>query len=105
MFLDQVIHFGEILGDHEKDRSPKKLKSLMDIPEVAHLKLQVLSINMNLVSSPKRIPRPSYPFGGKVGRSGKGPFPEKLKSLLEVPYLAHLKVQVLSYNMTNVFSP
>ena len=79
MFLDRVIHFGEILGDQDKGRSPKKLKSLMDVPNVAHLKVQVLSFNMNLISSPKRIPRPSYPIGGKLLRSGKGSFTEKAK--------------------------
>ena len=52
VFLDRVIHFGEILGDQEKDRSPKKLKSLMDVPYVAHMKVQVLSFNMNLFYSP-----------------------------------------------------
>ena len=59
VFLDQVLHFGEILGDQEKGRSPTKIKSLMDVPNVALLKVQVLSFNMNLSSSPKRIPRPS----------------------------------------------
>ena len=67
------------MGDQEKGRSPKKLKSLMDVPIVAHLKVQVPSFNMNLIFSPKRIPRPSYPFGEKLGRSGKGSFTEKAK--------------------------
>ena len=79
MVLDRVIHFGEILGDKEKGRSTKKPKSLMDVPNVAQLKVQVLSFNMNLISSPKRIPRPSYPFRGKFGRSGKGSFTEKAR--------------------------
>ena len=52
VFLERVIHFGENLGDQEKGRSPKKLESLMDVPYVAHLKVQVLSFNMNLISSP-----------------------------------------------------
>ena len=67
------------MGDQDKGRSPKKLKSLMDVPIVAHLKVQVLSFNMNLIFSPKRIPRPSYPFGGKLGRSGKGSYTENAK--------------------------
>ena len=79
VFLDQVINFGEILGDQEKDRSPKKLKLFMDVPYVAHLKVQVLSFNMNLIATPQRIPRPSYSFGGRLGRSGKGSFTEKAK--------------------------
>ena len=104
VLLDRVIHFGEILGDQEKDRSPKKLKSVMDVPYVAHQKVQVLSFNMNLTSTPQRIPRPSYPLGGKLGRSGKLSFTEKIKSLIEVPYVAQLKLRVLSFNMNNVFS-
>ena len=79
MFLDRVIHFGEILGDQEKGRSPKKIKSLVDVPNVAHLKVQVLSFNMSIISSPKRIPRPNYSFGGKLGRSGKVSFTKKAK--------------------------
>ena len=79
VFLNRVIHFGEILGDQDKGRSPKKLKSLIDFPIVAHLKVQVLRFNMNLIFSPKRIPRPGYSFGGKLGRSGKGSLTEKAK--------------------------
>ena len=73
----------------------------MDVPYVAHLKVQVLSFNMNLIPSPKRIPRPSYPFGGKLGGSGKGSFTE----ITKIVDVAHLKDQVLSFNMNNVFSP
>ena len=94
MFLDRVIHFGEILGDQEKDLSPDKLKSLMDVPYVAHLKVQVLCFNMSLIS----YPRPRYPFGGKLGRSGKGSFTEKAEivdrsSLCSSPESMGSKVQ------------
>ena len=51
MFLDQVIHFGKNLGDQVKGRLPKKLKSLIEVPYVAHLKIQVLTLNMNLFYS------------------------------------------------------
>ena len=34
MFLDRVIHFGEPLGDQVKGRSPKKLKSFIEVPNV-----------------------------------------------------------------------
>ena len=44
-------------------------------------------------------------FWKKFGISGKGPFTEKAKMLIEVPYVSHLKVQVLSFNMNNVFLP
>ena len=77
----------------------KKLKSLLGVPYVAHLKMQVLSCNMNLISSPQRAPRPSYPFRGKFWRSGKGSFTEKLKSFKDLPYVLQVKEHVLSFNM------
>ena len=48
VFLDKFIHFGKNLGGQVKDRSPKKLKSLIEVPYVAHLKVQVPSFNMYL---------------------------------------------------------
>ena len=76
MFLDRVIHFEETLGDQVKGRSQKKakiidraslssapestsfklqpkwLKSLTKVPNVAHLRVQAVSLNLNLVISP-----------------------------------------------------
>ena len=52
MFLDRVINFGETLGDQVKGRSPKNLKSLIEVPVVVHVKVNVLSFNMILVLSP-----------------------------------------------------
>ena len=52
MFLDHVIHFGETLGDQVKGRSPKKLKSLIEVHNVVHRKGDVLSFNMMLISAP-----------------------------------------------------
>ena len=52
MFLDRVIHFGETLGDQVKGGSPKKLKSLIEDPNVVRGKVLVLSFNMILISSP-----------------------------------------------------
>ena len=49
MFLDRVIHFGETLGDQVNDRSPKKLESLIEVPNVVHVKVHVLSYNMILI--------------------------------------------------------
>ena len=71
MFIDQAIHFGIYLGDQVKGRSPKEVKSLIEVPCVAHLKVQFLSFNVNLFSSAKRVPRPSYPFRENFGGSGK----------------------------------
>ena len=77
MFLDRVIHFGETLGSQEKGRSPKKLESLIEVPNVVHVKVHVLSFNMILISSAYCVSRPSYPFWENFGRSGKGSFTEK----------------------------
>ena len=52
MFLDQVINFGETLGDKVKGRSTQKLKSLVEDPNVVHMKVHVLSFNIILLSSP-----------------------------------------------------
>ena len=79
MFLDRVIHFGETLGDQEKGPSPKKLESLIEVPSVVHVKVHVPSLNMILISSLWCVPRPSYPFRKKFGRSGKMLFTEKGK--------------------------
>ena len=51
MFLGRVIHFGETLGDQVNGRSPKKPKSLIEVPNVVHVNVQVLSFNMILISS------------------------------------------------------
>ena len=68
MFLDRVIHFGETLEGQVKASSPKKLKSLIEIPNVVNVKVHVLIFNMILISSKLRVLTPSYPFVGKFGR-------------------------------------
>ena len=50
VFLDQVIHFGKNLGDQVKDRSPKNLESVIEVPNVVHVREHVLSFNMILIS-------------------------------------------------------
>ena len=60
-------------------RLPKKLKSLIEVPCVFQVKIQILSFNMILISSPQRVPRLSYPLPGKFGRSGKRSFTKKAK--------------------------
>ena len=52
VFLDRVIHFGETLEDQVKGRSPKNLESLIEVPNIVHLKVHVLCSNMILISSP-----------------------------------------------------
>ena len=77
MFLDRVIHFGETLEDQVKGRSPKKLKLLIEVPNVVHVTVQVLSFNAILHSTPRLVLRLSYPFRRNDGRSGKGSFTDK----------------------------
>ena len=67
------------MGDQVKGRSPKTLESLIDVPNPFHMKVHVLSFNMILVSSPERVPRPSYQFRRNFGRSGKGSFTERAR--------------------------
>ena len=88
--------------DQQKGRSPKKRKSLMDVPYVAPLKVLVLSFNMILITSRYRVPRPSCPFLGKFGRAGKGSSYEKGKivdrgSLCNAPESTGSKVQCEPY--------
>ena len=80
MFLDRVIHFGETVGDQVTGRSPYKLNSVIQVPNVFPVNVHVLSFNMILLSSQSRVPTPSYPFRRKFGRSGKGSFSEKAKN-------------------------
>ena len=103
MFLDLVDQFGENLGEQAKGRSQKKPKSLVEVPSVAHLKVQVANFNTNLVFSPYHVPRQVMFFGEKLRDQVKVLSQNKLKSSIDVPYLAHMKVQVLSFNM-NLFS-
>ena len=73
------------MGDQVKDRSSKNLKSLIEVPNVVYVKVLVLSFNMILISSPKRVLTPSYPFRTKFGDKVSVPSPKKLKILIEVP--------------------
>ena len=68
MVLVRVIHFGETFGDQVKGRSPKKLKPLIEVPNLVHVKVHVLSFNMILISLQWRVLTASNPFLGKFGR-------------------------------------
>ena len=118
MFLDQVIHFGKYLGDQVKGRSPKELKSLIEVPYVALLNVQALSFNVNLFLFCSVFLDRVIHFGKNVGDQGKCRSQKKLRSVIEVPYVVHvkehvlgsltcvyMKVQVLSFNMNLIFSP
>ena len=102
MVLDRVTHFGETLGDQVKGRSPKKLESLIEVPNVVHVKVHVLSFNMNLIYSPQSIPRPSCPLRGKFERTGIGSSNEEAiivyrYSLCNVPESTRSKLQYDPY--------
>ena len=91
-------------GDQVNGRSPRKLKSLIVVPYVAHLKIQVVSFNMLLISTPQRVPRPSCPFWGKFGRTGKMSSNKKAKIVDRGSLCNALKVQVLRFNMKLISS-
>ena len=76
MFIDRVIHFGETLGDQVKGHSPG---SLIEVRNVVHVKVHVLSLNMILISTPYRVLTPSYPFRKDMGDQVKGRSPKKLE--------------------------
>ena len=108
MFIDQVIYFGKYLGDHVKGRSPNEPKSLIEVPYVALLNVQALNFNVNLFSSPRRVPRPSYTFRQKFGRSGKGSFTEKANivdrcSKCSAPECTGSKLQYEPFLLRSVF--
>ena len=95
VFLDQVIHFGKNLGDQVKGHSPKELKSLIEVPYVVLLNVQALSFNVNLSLFRSVFLDRVSQFGKNLGDHGKYRSPKKLKSLIEAPYVVHVKVHVL----------
>ena len=74
--------------------------SICSTPECTGSKLQCEPFPFSVACS-----RPSYPFWEKLRDEGKCRSQKKLKSLIEVPYVVHVKVQVLSFNMNLIFSP
>ena len=60
-------------------RSTKKLKLLFGVPDELHFKVKFFSYICILFSSPWRVPKLSFAFWEKIGRSGKGSFTEKAK--------------------------
>ena len=85
MFLDRVIHFGETLGDQVKGRSPKKLKSLIEFPNVVDVKVQVLRFNMILILLLSVFLHRVIHFWENLSDKAKGRSPKKLKLLIAVP--------------------
>ena len=70
----QILNFNKVLTLTLTELSisrvvhSKNLKSLIRVPYVVQLKVQVLSFNIILISSPWIVTSPSYPFMGKFGR-------------------------------------
>ena len=83
----------EKFGGKGKHRSPKKLKILIEVPNVFQVKVHVLSFNMILISSPQPVLTPSYPILEKFGRSERDGSPKNKKILTEVYYVCEVKVQ------------
>ena len=63
----------------------KKVKSLIGVPNVVHVKVHVLSFNKILISSLQHVLTPSYPFRKDFGHKVKGSSPKKLNILIEIP--------------------
>ena len=70
VFLHRLIFFGEKLRDKVRVRSPKKLKILIEVPNLCQVKAHFFSFNMMLLSSQYRVPTPNYPFRNNYGRPG-----------------------------------
>ena len=79
MFLDRVIHFRETLGDQVKGRSPKKLKSLIEVTTVVHVKVQVLSFNIILTHLRSVLLHRVINFLETLGDQVNGRSPKKLE--------------------------
>ena len=77
------LSIGKNLGDQENGRLPKKLKSLIEVPYVANLKIQVLSPNMkHFFLRSVFLDRVTH-FRINLGDQGMCRSPKKLTSLIE----------------------
>ena len=85
MVQDRVIHFGKNLGDQGKVYSPKKLKSLIEVTKVVHLKVLVVSFNVNLIFFRSVFQDKFNHLLKKLGNQVKDRSPKNFKSLIEVP--------------------
>ena len=71
MLLDRVIHFGEALGDQVKCRSPKKLKSLIEVHNLFHVSDLVRIFIIVRRSSAERVHTARYAVPEKYIVRGK----------------------------------
>ena len=56
------------MGDQVKGRSPKSLKSLIEIPNVVHVNVHFLTFNMKLKPTSKRVVTKSISVLRNFGR-------------------------------------
>ena len=80
------------------------LKSLIEVPYVANLKVQVVSVNMILITSLCVFLDRVVHFGENLGEQVKCRPTRRVKSLIEVAYAMRPKAQVLSFNMNLISS-
>ena len=73
------------MGDQVNARSPKKLKSLIEVPNVVHVKVHVLSFNMIISHLRSVFVYRVIHFGENLGDRVRVRSTKKLKILLEVP--------------------
>ena len=102
MFLDRVIHFSKNLGDQVKGRSTRKLKSLIEVPYVALLKVKTLKLQYEPCLFSEACSRTKLSMSVKIWRSGKESFTEKAKivdrgSICSTPESTGSKLQYEPY--------
>ena len=85
MFLDRVIHSGDTFGDQVKERSPKKLNSFLEVANLVHVKLNLLSFNMIFFHASRVFLHQVIHFWEDLGDKVKGRCTQNVTMLIEVP--------------------
>ena len=97
MFLERVIHFGEILGDQVDGHSPKELKSLIVVLcSAPEYRGSILQYDPNLISVV--CSQTELSISGKIWETRKESFTERAKivnsgSLSSAPENTRSKLQ------------
>ena len=87
------------MGDKVKGSSPKKLKILIEVPELGQVKAHVYSLNIIHLESPKSFVDRVIHLEETWADQVNGRTPKKLKSIIEAPNVVDVKVHVLGFNM------
>ena len=85
VFPNRCIHVEATLGDQVKGRSPKKLKSLIEVPNLVQVEVHVLSFNMIVTSSPRRVLTIWEPFRSDMEDKVKVRSVKKVNMLIKDP--------------------